>query len=73
MNTVVSPGDRVLVRSYVTGFARKPYRATVIEWTTRGKLKIRVDGSGKIVVVSSEDAKKVADKKPLENVSNKNQ
>ena len=63
MNRVISPGDRVLVRSYIAGFARKPYRATVIEWTPRGKLKVKADSSGKVLVVSNEDAKKVADKR----------
>lgn len=63
MNTVISPGDRVLIRTYTNGFARKPYRATVIEWTAGGKLKVKADGSGRVVVVSSEDVKKVADAK----------
>ena len=61
MNTVISPGDRVLVRTYVAGFARMSYRATVIEWTPRGKLKVKADGNGRVLVISSEDVKKLAD------------
>ena len=61
MNRVISPGDRVLVTPYIRGFTRKAYKATVIEWTLRGKLKIVADGSGQVMVVSSEDVKKVAD------------
>ena len=63
MNTVISPNDRVIVTPCIRGIVRKSYRATAIEWTPRGKLKVKADGSGKVMVVSSEDVKKVADGK----------
>ncbi|GAB3956314.1 hypothetical protein GCM10028805_45790 [Spirosoma harenae] len=61
MNSVISPGDRVLVTPYVRGYARKSYRAAVIDWTPRGKLKVKAVGDGRVVVVSSEYVRKVAD------------
>lgn len=64
MNAVIASGDRVLVTPYVKGYARKPYRATVIDWTPRGKLKVKADKDGRVVVVSSEHVKKVADGQP---------
>ncbi len=63
MNPVIAPGDRVLVTPYVRGYARKPYRATVIDWTPRGKLKVKADSAGRVIVVSSENVKKVAEKR----------
>ncbi|OJW75400.1 hypothetical protein [Spirosoma sp. 48-14] len=61
MKPVISPGDRVLVTPYVKGYARKPYKASVIDWTPRGKLKVKADRDGRVIVVSSEHVKKVAD------------
>ena len=61
MVAVISPNNRVLATRYVNGYTRNPYRSIVIEWTAGGKLKVKADGSGKVILVSSEDVKKVAD------------
>ncbi|GAB3701329.1 hypothetical protein GCM10027592_29320 [Spirosoma flavus] len=61
MNSVISTGDRVVVTPYVRGYARKPYRATVIEWTPFGRLKVKADKTGKVIAVSPEHVKKTAD------------
>lgn len=61
MNSVIAPGDRVLVTPYIRGYARKPYKATVIDWTPRGKLKVKADKDGRAIIVNSDHVKKVAD------------
>ena len=44
MNRVIREGDRVVVTPVRNGFAGKPYKATVIEWTPAGKLRVQPDG-----------------------------
>lgn len=66
MNSVISPGDRVSVTPYIRGYARKPFKATVLHWTKAGRLKIKADADGKTMVVSSDNVKKVADAKSAE-------
>ncbi|QDK80734.1 hypothetical protein EXU85_19825 [Spirosoma sp. KCTC 42546] len=62
MNSVISPGDRVSVEKTVKGFFRGLYMATVIHWTSSGRLKVKLDGSGMVKIVSPENVRKIADK-----------
>ncbi|MBD2705825.1 hypothetical protein IC229_34820 [Spirosoma sp. BT702] len=61
MNSVISTGDRVSVTPYVNGYARKPYKATVIGWTDSGRLRVKTDKDGSLKVVNPDNVKKVAD------------
>ena len=66
MNRVISPGDRVLVVQRVNGYDRRAFHATVIEWTPKGRLKVKKEVDDRIVIVSPEDAKKLAGGKVIE-------
>jgi hypothetical protein len=61
MDSIISPGDRVSVTPYIRGFARKAFNATVLHWTKRGRLKVKVDSDGLVMVVNSDHVKKLAD------------
>ena len=61
MNPVISPGDRVSVEKIVKGYLRGHDKATVLNWTATGKLKVKIDGSNIVKVVSPERIRKVAD------------
>ena len=61
MNSVISPGDRVSVEKIVKGYSRGNYKATVLNWTSRGKIKVKFDGSHIVKVVPADQVKKVAD------------
>lgn len=61
MNSVISPGDRVSVTPYVNGYARRPYKATVLHWTDTGRLKVKADKDGSAKVVNPDNVKKLAD------------
>lgn len=61
MNRVISPGDRVLLVQRVRGYDRRAFHATVIEWTPKGRLKVKKGVDDRTVIVSPEDVKKLAD------------
>lgn len=60
MKMVISAGDRVRVTRIIKGYERGYYKGTVIDWTERGKLRVKAD-SGEVVVISSELVKKMSD------------
>ncbi|MVM36271.1 hypothetical protein GO755_40055 [Spirosoma sp. HMF4905] len=61
MNPVISPGDRVSVDKMVRGYLRGYEKATVLAWMPSGRLKVKLDGSSIVKVVSPDHVKKVAD------------
>lgn len=66
MKRVISAGDRVKVDHTVKSYNRGSYSATVIGWTTTGRIKVKADKTGIVRSVSPENVKKISDTKPTE-------
>ncbi|WP_460972643.1 hypothetical protein [Spirosoma migulaei] len=61
MNPIISPGDKVSVENSVKGFFRSRCEATVLKWTTHGRLTVKLDGSGVVKNVLLGRVRKIAD------------
>ncbi len=58
-DSVIRPGDRVVVIRMVRGYNRGTYYATVVRWTNGGRITVRSDDAREgVKVVSPDNVKK---------------